>query len=122
MYLEKCKFKGTWRKYQEEVLSELNKHLKDKKINIVAAPGSGKTILGLEIIRRLNEHVLILTPTITIRNQWEERFWNMYASDGEKIDFISQDIYNINKFNIVTYQALHYALNKKKIQDEQNRA
>lgn len=120
MFLENFKFKGNFRKYQNEVLKEFEKHIKDKKINVVAAPGSGKTILGLQMICKLNEHVLILAPTITIRNQWKERFIGYYVEEGMNIDFISDDVYNLNKFNIVTYQALHYALNKKKIKEEQN--
>lgn len=119
MFLENCKFKGTFRKYQAEVLKEFDKHIKDKKINVVAAPGSGKTILGLQMICKLNQHVLILAPTITIRNQWKERFITSYVPEGMKIDFISDDIYNLNKFNIVTYQAFHYALNKKRIKEEE---
>lgn len=117
MFLEEYKFKGTWRKYQNEVLTEFDKHIKDKKINVVAAPGSGKTILGLQMICKLNQHVLILAPTITIKNQWKERFIKAFVKEGEKIDFISTDIYNLNKFNIATYQALHYAFNKKKIDE-----
>lgn len=118
MFLEECKFKGNWRKYQDDVLKEFDKHLSDRKINIVAAPGSGKTILGLEMIRRLHQYVLILTPTITIKNQWKERFMEAYVPNNMEIDYISDDIYNLNKFNIVTYQALHYALNKKRIKEE----
>lgn len=118
MFLEECKFKMTWRKYQAEVLEELDKHLQDEKINIVAAPGSGKTILGLEMIIRLNNPVLILSPTITIKNQWKERFLEAYVPENMNVDFISEDIYNLDKFNIATYQALHYAFNKKKIKDE----
>lgn len=118
MFLDKWKFKGEWRKYQNEVLNEFDNHIKDKKINVVAAPGSGKTILGLEMVRKLNEHVLILTPTITIKNQWKERFFHWYVPNNEKVDFISTDIYNLDKFNIATYQALHYAFNKKKINEE----
>lgn len=121
MFLEKCCFKGTFRKYQAEVLQEFDKHIKDKKINVVAAPGSGKTILGLQMICNLNQHVLILAPTITIRNQWKERFISSYVPEGMQIDFISDDVYNLNKFNIVTYQALHYALNKRKIKEESER-
>lgn len=121
MFLEKCCFKGTFRKYQAEVLQEFDKHIKDKKINVVAAPGSGKTILGLQMICKLNQHVLILAPTITIRNQWKERFISSYVPEGMQIDFISDDVYNLNKFNIVTYQALHYALNKRKIKEENER-
>lgn len=120
MFLENCKFKGNWRKYQADVLKEFDKHIKDRKINIVAAPGSGKTILGLQMICKLNQHVLVLAPTITIRNQWKERFFSSYVPEGVNIDFISDDVYDLNKFNIVTYQALHYALNKRKFNDEDN--
>ena len=41
-------FKGNFRDYQQRVLDNADKYLKDGKINIVAAPGSGKTVLGLE--------------------------------------------------------------------------
>ena len=30
MFLENCKFKGTFRKYQAEVLKEFDKHIKNK--------------------------------------------------------------------------------------------
>ena len=55
-------FKGTWRDYQERVLSNSEKYLADGKLHIVAAPGSGKTTLGIELIRRLGEPCLILSP------------------------------------------------------------
>ena len=45
-------FKGTWRRYQERVLNSSDAYLSDKKIHIVAAPGAGKTTLGIELIRR----------------------------------------------------------------------
>ena len=47
-------FKGTWRKYQARVLEHADRYISDGKIHIVAAPGSGKTTLGIEMIRRLN--------------------------------------------------------------------
>ena len=53
MFDNTIKFKYSWRPYQDRVLKEADKFLKDGKINIVAAPGSGKTILGLELARRL---------------------------------------------------------------------
>lgn len=119
MFLSKYNFKGTWREYQAKVLDELNVHFKDRKVNIVAAPWSGKTILGLEIVRRLDENVLILTPTITIKNQRVHRFTDMFLPEGENVDWISKDIYNLSRFNVVTYQALHYALNKKFIKEDE---
>ena len=51
---DKVHFKGNFRDYQKRVLDNADKYLKDGKINIVAAPGSGKTVLGLELIRRLS--------------------------------------------------------------------
>ena len=81
----------------------------DDKLNVVAAPGAGKTVLGLEIVRRLNKHVLILSPTLTIKNQWIDRFLTLFVQDAPKPDFISTDIYNLNRFNVATYQGLHFA-------------
>lgn len=42
---EKVHFKGSFRDYQQRVLDNADRYLKDGKINIVAAPGSGKTVL-----------------------------------------------------------------------------
>ena len=71
--IEKIKFKGKWRTYQKRVLDELDKHLDDSRLNVVAAPGAGKTTLGIEVLKRLNNPALILAPTITIKNQWKQR-------------------------------------------------
>jgi superfamily II DNA or RNA helicase len=64
------KFKKPWRSYQARALDELESYLDDNKLHIVAAPGSGKTVLGLEVIRRLNKPTVVFAPTITIRDQW----------------------------------------------------
>ena len=53
-------FHGTWRSYQARVLQNVSRYLSDDKIHIVAAPGSGKTTLGIELIKRLNANTLIL--------------------------------------------------------------
>ena len=55
-------FKGKWRVYQERVLTNAETYLSDHKVHIVAAPGSGKTTLGIELIRRLGAPCLILSP------------------------------------------------------------
>ena len=109
------RFKYPWRKYQAKVLGELATHLTDGKLNVVAAPGAGKTVLGLETICRLNKSVLILAPTITIKNQWVDRFVELFMEVDSVPDFISTDIYNLKQFNVATYQALHYAHKRKRI-------
>ena len=70
---EKLEFKGNWRIYQQRVLEELEMHFSDKKLHVVAAPGAGKTTLGIEVVRRLGNATLILSPTIVIKNQWKYR-------------------------------------------------
>jgi len=61
-------FRKPWRSYQQRVLAELQNHLTDNHLHIIAAPGSGKTVLGLEVVRRLNRPTLILAPTVAIRD------------------------------------------------------
>ncbi len=51
-------FKGTWRSYQQRVLDNYERHSQDRKIHIVAAPGSGKTTLGIELIKRIDHTML----------------------------------------------------------------
>ncbi|QVK18376.1 DEAD/DEAH box helicase family protein [Mycoplasmatota bacterium] len=107
------KFKGQWRLYQQRVLDELNFHLDDKKLHVVAAPGSGKTILGLEALFRLGQNTLILTPTITIREQWITRFEEFYLPDDKDKDaFITNDLTSPKLLTVSTYQALHSAYKK----------
>lgn len=105
------KFKYSWRKYQQRTLDELEKHLSDKHLHIIAPPGSGKTILGLEVAIRLNKPTLILAPTIAIRNQWIERFCELFLQTNITPKWISIDIRNPKFITAVTYQGLHSACN-----------
>lgn len=121
MFDNTIKFKYSWRPYQEQVLKDVTKHIRDKKIHIVAAPGSGKTVLGLELARYIGKSVLILSPTLTIKNQWIDRFVSLFMPEGSNIpDWINTDIYDLKYFNSVTYQALHYAYKKVKQRNIKN--
>lgn len=111
------KFKGTWRDYQKEVLDNLEKHLTDEKLHIVAAPGAGKTTLGIEVIGRLKKNVLIFAPTLTIRNQWKERILSAFM-DKKESNLISLDIKNPKPITITTYQSLWAAFSGHKVVDE----
>ncbi|MBR5565101.1 MAG: DEAD/DEAH box helicase family protein [Roseburia sp.] len=105
------KFKWTWRDYQARVLENAENYAKDGKVHIVAAPGSGKTTLGIELIRRMNENVLILAPSVTIREQWAARIKEGFLLDGVDGDsLISQSMKEPKAITIATYQALHSAM------------
>ena len=103
-------FRGSFRSYQQAVLDEAEGYLADKKLHIVAAPGSGKTVLGLELIRRAAAPTLILSPSVTVRQQWGERFAELFLPEGEKLeDYVSDALGSPAPICSITYQALHAA-------------
>ncbi len=113
-------FKGEFRSYQKRVLDNSSSFLLDGKINIVAAPGSGKTILGLEIIRKLNSPCIIFSPTTTIRQQWGARFKESFLNSNLNVDdYVSYDLNDIKLITSITYQALYSAMNKIAINEEE---
>lgn len=108
-------FKGKWRDYQARVLQNAGKYLSDGRIHIVAAPGSGKTTLGIELIRRLNEKALVLTPSITIREQWVARIAEAFLCEGmDPDDYLSQSLKEPKAITVATYQSLHSAMTRGK--------
>ena len=115
---ENIKFKYNWRKYQQRVLDDLQEHLEDRHLHVVAPPGSGKTVLGLEVALRLNKPTLILAPTLAIRNQWIQRFCELFLQTETAPDWISRDIRNPKFLTVSTYQGLHAACNNLKFNNE----
>lgn len=108
-------FSGQWRSYQKRVLDRAAQYLKDRRLHIVAAPGSGKTTLGIELIRRLNAPCLILAPSINIRDQWLARIREAYIPEGmEPEGFLSGTIKAPGVITAITYQALHSGITKAK--------
>ena len=91
------------------MLDELETHLEDDHLHVIAPPGSGKTILGLEVALRLNRPTLIFAPTIAIRNQWIKRFTELFLQTEEVPSWISRDIRNPKFLTVSTYQGLFAA-------------
>ena len=100
-------FKGTWRNYQNRVLEEADRYLEDGKIHIAAAPGAGKTTLGVELIRRAGRPCLIFSPRIVIREQWLERIRQSFLTEGRKEGILSNDLKAPAMITSVTYQTLY---------------
>lgn len=115
------KFKGTYRPYQQRILDKASSFLGTKKIHIVAAPGSGKTTLGIELILRADAPCLILTPNITIREQWIQRFKQDFMPSFDAIErFISRDLKIKAPIICITYQALYSAYKKMTLPMDDN--
>ena len=100
------KFQFSWRSYQEELLKNFDAHIEDNHFHVIAPPGSGKTILGIEILRRIGKKALVLAPTLTIRDQWQDRLQSFFTDD-EPFLGVSMDIKNPSDITFVTYQSLH---------------
>ena len=101
-------FRKTWRVYQSRMLDHLDAYLQNNRLHLVAAPGSGKTVLGLEVIKRVNRPTLVLAPTITIRDQWVDRLVDLFLPPGSgKPAWVSTELRHPAFLTIVTYQALH---------------
>ncbi|MDN3641002.1 DEAD/DEAH box helicase family protein [Simiduia curdlanivorans] len=107
------RFKYPWRHYQQRVLDQLEAHLADQHLHIVAPPGSGKTVLGLEVMRRLGKPTLICAPSLALRDQWVDRFCELFLATSTSPDWISTSLSEPRFLTVVTYQALHAALESK---------
>ena len=110
---EEVRFNFTWRPYQVRVLKELEEYLDDSRLHVVAAPGSGKTVLGIEVVRRMNGPTLVLTPTLAIRDQWVHRHVELFLPKGSKQpEWVSRDLDEPGFFTVATYQSLHAAMSR----------
>jgi Type III restriction enzyme, res subunit len=68
-------FEGQWRRYQSQCLDafEADRAAGRHQTLLVAPPGSGKTVVGLEVVRRLGVPAVVLCPSRTIQRQWAEK-------------------------------------------------
>ena len=100
-------FKGTFRRYQQRVLDNAKQYIAKGKVNIVASPGRGKTILGLELIRRCGTACLIVSPTVATRDRWGKQFKEYFLKDekGFKVYF-STNVEHAAVINAMTYEEL----------------
>ena len=104
--LQELAFTGQWRHYQKRVLDKSDAFMADGHLHLVAAPGSGKTTLGIEFIRRFGQPTLILAPTVTIRQQWVDRIVQAFLKDESQAEqLISQDLKHPKLITVATYQA-----------------
>ncbi|MDQ1281489.1 MAG: hypothetical protein QG670_2754 [Thermoproteota archaeon] len=61
--------------YQQVAIDEFNSHLRDNRTGFFlgAAPGSGKTQMGIEMLHILGKTALIIVPKKDLIHQWIER-------------------------------------------------
>ena len=113
------KFNGTWRNYQKQVLDNFQEYQADGHVHLVAAPGSGKTTIGIELIARFDKPALVLVPTVTIREQWVDRIRQAFLEDENQVtSLVSQNLKDMKQITIATYQAFHSAMQQVQSQED----
>ncbi len=103
------RFKHGLRPSQQEVVAIAKKQLEqgDRKLHVVAPPGSGKTIVGLYIWAMLiKKPALVLSPNSAIQAQWAEKT-AMFCSDGLLASRVAgTDPRSLSSLTSLTYQSL----------------
>ncbi|MBU1878403.1 MAG: DEAD/DEAH box helicase family protein, partial [Chloroflexi bacterium] len=76
------------------------------KHHIVAPPGSGKTIVGLELIHRFGQPAVVFAPTTTIQRQWQDKA-GLFTADAEWLaQHTSLESARLADMTFLTYQVL----------------
>lgn len=110
--LENLNFRHPLRRYQQEIIELTNLKLErgEREIHIVAPPGAGKTIIGLQLSAQLKQNTLIISPTTTIQSQWAEKL-NLFLPPGEE-EFDTEQLLGTHEdkplkpITLLTYQVL----------------
>ena len=68
-------------------------------------PGSGKTLIGAEIARRIGRPVVVLTPNTAIQGQWSQ-LWRSLAVPGGGSVTVTEDRSLSGDITVLTYQSI----------------
>jgi superfamily II DNA or RNA helicase len=95
------KLRGTLRPYQRIALEafEADRAAGRRSTHLVAPAGSGKTVIGLEIVRRLERPAVVLAPTATVAGQWRDKL-ALFTDDPEP--YLAPE----GPLHVFTYQAI----------------
>lgn len=99
-------FRYPFRKYQRMILEQMEQAMQDRKFHIVAPPGAGKTIIGLELIRRLGAPAVVFAPTTTIQYQWYQKVGMFLPKDADVANFATMEPERQAPIHIFTYQLI----------------
>ena len=102
-------FRYPFRRYQQMVLELTERRADERTFHIVAPPGSGKTIVGLELIRRFAKPAVVFAPTTTIQRQWQAKvamFLDEATADRWMAEHTSLDAQRLAAMTFLTYQVL----------------
>ena len=104
----KIEFAGRLRPSQQEVFEIAKTQLSQgqRRLHVVAPPGSGKTVLGLYLWARLvRTPCLVLSPNSAIQSQWASRV-DLFKAEGDLKSHVSTDPRKPRLLTSLTYQSV----------------
>lgn len=121
-------FHYEWRKYQRLILELFEQRDPAKRtFHVVAPPGSGKTLVGIEVARRLGRPAVTFSPTTTIQEQWREKVM-LFIPDGtparrasDLLACVSTDPSRLGAISSLTYQSLSTQTQEREFLDRLGR-
>ena len=104
------KFKGELRPSQRDVVKIAQEQIEagERKLHIVAPPGSGKTVTGLYLWAEvIKQPALVLCPNSAIQSQWTART-DLFSADGEVLPehCVSTETEQPGLLTSLTYQSV----------------
>jgi superfamily II DNA or RNA helicase len=108
--LDHLVFRHPFRRYQQLALRHVEEVLgteeDDGRFHLVAPPGSGKTILGIELARRFGRPTLVLAPTTAIVEQWRSQVALFLEDDADLDAVVSTTPERLAPITVLTYQVV----------------
>ncbi|MHA1589675.1 MAG: DEAD/DEAH box helicase [Candidatus Njordarchaeales archaeon] len=102
---QKISRKYELRDYQKQAVDYL---AKNNWMGVIVLPtGAGKTLIGIEVLRRLSVRTLIVVPTLDLMNQWLSKLVDMLSIPKTMIGLYGGGKYQIKEVTIVTYASAH---------------
>ena len=119
-----CPFLSSKIKLRSYQKNALNKWFLKKKGAVIMPTGSGKTILAMKIIEKVNSPTFIVVPTLDLVNQWKKELKKAFSIEigeftGNKkiLEPITVSTYNSayinasylgNKFKLLIFDEVHH--------------
>lgn len=108
------KFRYPFRDHQKMILDRFEQELLKKKpgeplrFHVVAPPGSGKTIVGIELAVRLRRPSLVVCPNTAIQGQWVKKV-ELFIPENSGVhpsEIVTSQTVQPRFINVLTYQIL----------------
>lgn len=134
-FFESLEFRHEWRKYQRLILELFEQRdLAKRTFHVVAPPGSGKTLVGIEIARRIGRPAVTFSPTTTIQEQWRDKVrlflpespsteaLSATRTMADALADVSTDPERLGAISNLTYQSLSTQTQEREFLDRLGRA